>query len=51
MKDKEVSRVRIYDLTNGALIASKAVRNAENQRYEGKDLTEIFLKIYTKKVY
>lgn len=42
------SRVRIYDLTNGALIASKAVRNAENQRYEGKDLTEQFLKIYTK---
>ena len=27
-------------LTNGALIASKAVRNAENQRYEGKDLTD-----------
>lgn len=45
------SRVRIYDLTDGALIASKAVRNAENQQYIGKDLTEQFLKIYTKGFY
>ena len=45
------SRVRIYDLTKGALIASKAVRNAENQQYSGKDLTEQFLKIYTKGFY
>lgn len=45
------SRVRIYDLTDGALIASKAVRNAENQQYTGKDLTEQFLKIYTKGFY
>ena len=45
------SRVRIYDLTDGALIASKAVRNAENQRYGGKDFTESFLKIYTKGFY
>ncbi len=45
------SRVRTYDLTDGALIASKAVRDAENQKYEGKDLTESFLKIYTKGFY
>ena len=45
------SRVRTYDLTDGALIASKAVRNAENQQYTGKDLTESFLKIYTKGFY
>lgn len=45
------SRVRIYDLTDGALITSKAVRNAENQQYTGKDLTEQFLKIYTKGFY
>lgn len=45
------SRVRMYDLTDGALIASKAVRDAEKQQYVGKDLTEQFLGIYTRGFY
>jgi len=40
------NRVRIYNLSDGTLMINKAVRQAVNQQYVGKNLTEEFQKIY-----
>lgn len=40
------SRVRVYDLTNGAMIFNKSVQQAPSKEYQGKDLTGEFRKIY-----
>ena len=38
------NRIRKYSLSDGTLLANQALRNARNQRYDGTDVSDLFIR-------
>ena len=38
------NRIRKYSLLDGTLLANQALRNARNQRYDGIDVSDLFIR-------
>ena len=36
--------IRKYSLSDGTLLANQALRNARNQRYDGTDVSDLFIR-------
>ena len=49
LKDDQItfvydSRIRKYSLSDGTLLANQALQNAQNQRYDGTDVSDLFIR-------